>query len=131
MPPKRLGGSCWPPTSNFHVNVPLLHYNACIPSRYTGPGVLLTNAPVHICRADFELRLLSLFSEVGLEAHYEGQLRDLGALLPAIAAAWHERQPPPARQLMSSSSIDFQALQAHQRTEAKLVQVHNPPSLLC
>ena len=80
-----------------------------------------------VCRSDFELRLLALFSDVGLEARTEPQLRDLGSLLPAIADAWHEDRLPSTRLLMTSSSMDFQALQQHQRCDSQLVKVRADP----
>lgn len=76
-------------------------------------------------RLDFELKLLHLFCDIGLDAKTEGQVRDLGAMLPALAASWQSGEPEPKRLLMSSSSLDFQTFQEHQRADAKLVKARS------
>jgi len=50
-------------------------------------------APIYsvkfLSRIDFEMKLLALFSDLGLVARTKSQLHDLGYLLPVIADSWH------------------------------------------
>ena len=75
------------------------------------------------CRSDFEVKLLLLFCDSGLEALTESQVLGLASLLPAIAAMQHEGQVTTKRLLMSSSSMDFEALQQFHKSDAQLVKV--------
>ena len=74
-------------------------------------------------RSDFEVKLLLLFSNLGLEARTEAQVEELAAFLPAIASISHDERQAAKRLLMSSNSMDFETLQHHQKVDAQLVKV--------
>lgn len=51
------------------------------------------------------MRLLLLFSDQGLSASTEGEVRDLGALLPALAAACAQEQRYGGHRLISTEEL--------------------------
>lgn len=74
-------------------------------------------------RSDFEVKLLLLFSDVGLEARTQAQVHDLASFLPAIACTCHDEKRAAGRMLISSNSMDFETLQQFQKQDAQLVKV--------
>lgn len=56
-------------------------------------------------RRDLRMRLLLLFSDRGLSASSEGAVRDLGALLPALAAACAQEPHYGGHRLVSTEEL--------------------------
>lgn len=71
------------------------------------------------------MKLLLLFSNLGLEARNEAQVQELASFLPAIASTCHDERQAARRLLMSSNSMDFESLQQHQKVDAQLVKVRH------
>lgn len=69
------------------------------------------------------MKLLSLFSDLGLEARSDLQIQDLASLLPAIASCSKDKAQDSVRLLINSKSMDFETLQLHQRLDFQLIKV--------